>query len=327
MSIQISFFVWLSAYASCLAQSTVTIDDINDVREDIRQLLDESGNNRDAIGAVVRLIFHDCAGPFSTTDTGLSQCNGCIDEDNEDHAGLFNGAVDPLEEVFPLYSDIMNRADFWALAATLALEYAQELDESNPGNALPAIPYYFGRETCATSPDAADTKAFVGAAWGWTDIAAWFEEHVDFTERQVVAIMGAHTLGKCHQQFSGYSSIRWKRRGPDQLNNEYFENLFAHAWTHSQSPTGLWEWTALDRGRDILMLNADMSLVMDIDDFVDLNDSGRVACPSGGCPQSPVIDIAQEFADDNQKWLDEFAQVFTQLITTGYDVDDLKVIG
>merc|ERR1712087_419269 len=134
------------------------------------------------------------------------------------------------------------------------------------------IPYYFGRETCPTSPDAADTKSFVGAAWDFTDVMTWFQEHVGFTQRQVVAILGAHTLGKCHENFSGYSSFRWKRRGPDQLNNEYYENLFAFDWTHSQSPTGLWEWIAIDRNREILMLNADMSLVMDIHDFVDLSD-------------------------------------------------------
>merc|ERR1712087_1092758 len=140
------------------------------------------------------------------------------------------------------------------------------------------------------------------------------------TARQVVAIMGAHTLGKCHENFSGYSSIRWKRRGPDQLNNEYYANLFAHDWRHLQSPTGLWEWIAIDRNREILMLNADMSLVMDIRDYVDLSDNGRVECPADGCAVSPVRDIAQEYADNNQLWLADFADVFRQLITTGYDV-------
>merc|ERR1712190_42936 len=91
----------------------------------------------------------------------------------------------------------------------------------------------------------------------------------------------------------------------------------------------LWEWSAVDRGRDILMLNSDMALVSDIDEHVDLQRNGLVQCAltREGCVEpSPVRSIANEYATDNQLWLDEFAEVFEKLITMGYDTDELSVV-
>ena len=175
----------------CLVSSQITPEDIDDLRSAIREEIDESGNNRKLLASIVRLVFHDCAGP-SNSHNLTSQCNGCIDLSNTDHNGLLQSAITPLEDIFTEFSAEINinRADFWAFAATVAIQYAQELDTSNPDDTLPLIPYYFGRETCATSPDSFETKEFVGAAWGFKSISDWFEENVGFTERETVAIIG-----------------------------------------------------------------------------------------------------------------------------------------
>jgi len=300
-----------------LISAQIDAQDIDDLRTDIRQVYIDGGNNHQLLARAVRLAFHDCSGPF--TESGLtSGCNGCVDFENDDHAGM-TSIITPLEDVYEAWSGDMSRADFWAAAATIALEYASELDTVFPSDALPDIPYYFGRTDCSTSPDATDTKEFVGAAWGWNNVSAWFEEHLGFDSREIVTIIGAHTLGKCHQQWSGYSSERWKRRGPDMLNNVYYSNLMDLEWEQLLSPNDLYEWRVEVQNRDVLMLNADMSLIVDIDDYFDPVDEDKVSCTIDTCPASEVVSIVQEFVDDNQQWLDEFAVVFEKMIKTGYD--------
>ena len=40
-----------------------------------------------------------------------------------------------------------------------------------------------------------DTKSFVDAKGGWIETKAWFVDNLGWTEQQIIAIMGAHTLG------------------------------------------------------------------------------------------------------------------------------------
>ena len=108
----------------------VTAHHINDLRRQLRKAFDESGastdekfNFRPLLASVVRLIFHDCAGPNNDDPNIISTCNGCIDVNLSDNAGLTQLAINPLEELFqdPLYkwSEKMSRADFWAASGYL----------------------------------------------------------------------------------------------------------------------------------------------------------------------------------------------------------------
>ena len=59
------------------------------------------------------LVFHDCVS---------SQCDGCLNLDNDSNAGL-DGIVSELDQLFVgIYDSEMSRADFWALAAIKSLE-------------------------------------------------------------------------------------------------------------------------------------------------------------------------------------------------------------
>jgi len=303
--------------------SEITAENIDDLRVEVREVMDRGGNNHQLLARIVRLAFHDCSGPFD--DGTGSGCNGCIDLENDDHAGM-QSIINPLELVYDAWSGDMSRADFWATAATIALEYAKELDTEFPDDTLPSMPYYFGRVDCESSPDATDTKQFASAAWGFQSISAWFQEHLDFNSREIVTIIGAHTLGKAHQQWSGYSSERWKRRGPDMLNNVFYQNLLNFEWQQLTSPRGKYEWRVEDQGRDILMLNSDMSLIIHIDDYFHPLLDDRVLCLVDTCPASEVRSIVEEFAGDNQLWLNEFVTVFQKMITTGYSADELTVL-
>ena len=106
------------------------------------------------------------------------------------------------------------------------------------------------------------------------------------------------------------------------LNNVFYQNLVDSdlAWTQQLSPRNLWEWRVDINGRDILMLNSDMSMVMAIDDYFDPTDPDRVLCTIDTCPDSIVKFVVDSYAANNQLWLEEFSLVFIQMITTGYDI-------
>ena len=70
--------------------------------------------------AMVRLTFHDCVGG----------CDGCLNVNDPDNAGLENLVAD-LEAVYQAESlaNIISRADMWALLGIWAVE--QTIEKSN----------------------------------------------------------------------------------------------------------------------------------------------------------------------------------------------------
>ena len=103
-----------------------TSSDIDELRIAAMNKFDTFGNVDDPkelkplIGSIVRLVFHDCAGPFNSGDTQLTidntlrLCDGCIDLDLNAHAGMEPFAVEPVEEICQLFRNKINRADCWS---------------------------------------------------------------------------------------------------------------------------------------------------------------------------------------------------------------------
>eukprot|EP01084_Bolivina_argentea_P120405 213415_1 len=324
---------YLISLTSIICQSQLpTVDDINDLRTALRAEIDASGRFRDLLTATIRLIFHDCSGPHDTNPSPISICNGCIDFSNTDHAGLQQKAVEPLNQLHRAWNTkIPGRADFWATAATIAIEYAADLSSSStPGDSFPEIPYYFGRKDCISSVgNAQNTKHFPSGDFGWTEVSNWFQQHLGYTDEEIVTIIGAHTLGRTNSGISGYSSYPWvqSREGPDQLNNLYYKNLLTVNWVNQQSAKGKWEWA--DNQQQVLMMNSDMCLILDFDSYLQ-SDTGKVTCPGGNnvCPvNSDIRSIVEQYAAQNQLFLDRFAAVFEKLIKTGYSDNELVVVG
>ena len=52
--------------------------------------------------------------------------------------------------------------------------------------------------------------------------ADFFQEHFDFTGRETVAIMGAHTMGSFHYHISLFRYI-WTAHEHAQFNNVYYK--------------------------------------------------------------------------------------------------------
>merc|ERR1712088_352053 len=160
---------------------------------------------------ILRLSFHDCVG---------GKCDGCINLENEANAGLDTG-INLLEEVYAegtvTNGITINRADYWALAGRVGAEFGMpnmpgHVDfVSGQGSAAqiasfvsPFATFKTGREECDTSPTTTVLHTFPEPHMTHTELFDFMTQDFGLTTDQTVAIMGAHTVGQCLQENSGY---------------------------------------------------------------------------------------------------------------------------
>ena len=248
--------------------TTTTKNCVDGVNELCKAWYDE-GNRLDDVGftarKALRLAFHDCI-PYKDGSKG---CDGCLNlnEDFEDNSGLqMTAAV--LEKVFedPDFPsgapklDLgpknlgMSRADLWAFSGLVALAYYQKhskklcddkleakklmCDDPDPCfTSFPDVSKIFkvGRKDCANT----DTKHLYRASklehhpntgFNGQMLVDYFNDTFEFNPREVVALMGAHTVGA----FNGVNSkidYGWvrshKSKQTEVFNNKYYKVLAA----------------------------------------------------------------------------------------------------
>ena len=94
-----------------------------------------------------------------------------------------------------------------------------------------------GRSDCATSrhpaylPEPTDVEVHPSVRFNGADTTTFFKEQFDFSMRETVAIMGAHTIGQVHESIS-LIPYSWTREGIHLFNNEYYrimakKNMYA----------------------------------------------------------------------------------------------------
>jgi len=110
-----------------------------------------------------------------------------------------------------------------------------------------------------------------------------------FNYQEIVALIGAHTLGECHANFSGYLGP-WTTQ-PHNFTNEFFVLLTGVEWSLGVAPNGdpQYNWNGL------MMLPSDFGLLAD-PDF------------------SPYV---QKYANDQDAFFADFKPAFEKLITLG----------
>ncbi|CAD2216981.1 ascorbate-dependent peroxidase [Angomonas deanei] len=164
--------------------------DIKAIRRDIEQIV---SNELELGPAFIRLAWHeagswDCkrkdGSPNSASMRFAPEC------DYEGNRGLDipRNALEALKKKYPEIS----YADLWVLAAYVAIEYMGG----------PAIPFSWGRQdakdgsVCGPDgrlPDASKTQDHVRDVF----------TRLGFTDKEAVALIGAHTCGECHLENSG----------------------------------------------------------------------------------------------------------------------------
>lgn len=111
-----------------------------------------------------------------------------------------------------------------------------------------------------------------------------------FNDREIVALIGAHALGRCHKDRSGYDGP-WTR-SPTTVSNTFYAELVNNTWT-------LKSWDGPDQFEDptgdLMMLPSDMALLWD----------------------KEFRKVVMEYSKDEEMWFKDFAKAFQKLEENG----------
>ncbi|KAL8709087.1 MAG: hypothetical protein Q9220_006108 [cf. Caloplaca sp. 1 TL-2023] len=251
---------------------------------------------------IVRLAWH-CSGTYVQTsptiayqevqrktnasgrydkDTGTGGSNGATmrfapEGDHGANAGLkaARDFLQPVKEQFPW----ITYSDLWTLAGVCSIQEMQG----------PVIPWRPGRNDRDASmctpdgrlPDGAKEQSHLRAIFG----------RMGFDDREIVALSGAHALGRCHTDRSGFDGP-WSF-SPTVVSNDYFRLLLGEKWNFRK-------WDGPKQYQDLaskslMMLPTDIALVKD----------------------KEFKKHVERYAKDDQAFFTEFRDVIVKLLELG----------
>jgi catalase (peroxidase I) len=227
----------------------------------------------------VRVAWH-ASGTYDKRD-GSGGSNGATmrfqpEHDDPANAGLFiiHDLLLKVKTEFPRFSF----ADLWTLAGCKAVEFmGGPRIEFRPGRFDAPSKEQAQVPPNGRLPDASQGAAHLREVFG----------RMGFNDREIVALSGAHTVGRCHKVRSGYDGP-WTRN-PLRFDNEYFRNLMTLEWKPRQWE-GKMQYTDVAT-ETLTMLPTDMALRDD--------------------PKFRVI--AQEYCDSQAAFFRDFASAFAKL--------------
>lgn len=144
-------------------------------------------------------------------------------------------------------------ADIWILAGIVAIEEM----------AGPKINFTPGRTDSADATTPGDDAPTPDGRLPDGDKGAQHLRDIfyrqGFNDQEIVALSGAHALGRCHTDRSGFDGP-WTR-APTTFSNEYFRVLYEEEWV-KRKWDGPPQYENKD-GKDLMMLETDMCLKSD----------------------------------------------------------------
>jgi len=175
-------------------------------------------------------------------------------------------------------------ADLWTLAGAVAIEYMGG----------PKISWRSGRNDAADGkacpPDGRLPAADKGCPAHTVQHIRDIFYRQGFNDQEIVALVGAHALGRCHTNASGYTGP-WTR-SPTTFSNSYFKELLDNTWT-------LKKWSGPDQFEDptgdLMMLPGDMAIIWD----------------------KKFREWAVKYRDDEELFFKHFAAAWTKLTENG----------
>ncbi|KAI9865890.1 MAG: heme peroxidase [Trichoglossum hirsutum] len=252
------------------------------VYNDIAKALEEKDDYDDgSYGPVlVRLAWH-ASGTYDK-ETGTGGSNGATmrfapEGDHGANAGLkaARDFLDPIKQMNPWIS----YSDLWTLAGVCAIQEMQ-------GPIIPWRPGRQDRDVAACTPDG----RLPDASKEQSHIRAIFYR-MGFDDREIVALSGAHALGRCHTDRSGFEGP-WTF-SPTVVTNDYYKLLLEEKWNWKK-------WNGPKQYEDkttktLMMLPTDMALVKD----------------------KAFRQHVERYAKDNDVWFNEFRDTLVKLFELG----------
>jgi catalase (peroxidase I) len=255
---------------------------------------------QDFFGGLVRLPFHD-AGTY-TKSSNLYGPQGCLNFSDPGNGGL-PPIIDMLEPIYIQYKEFVSRADFWVIAAHTAIKDAGG----------PTIPFQSGRKDCG--PDFyKPTGLLPNPEMGWSNIMDVFVTRMGLSQQDIVALIGAHTLGRCQLQNSGYQ-FPWDATS-QTFDNRFYVDLLNAPWIRMvNNETGTHQWDINPYpGGNFMMLNTDMSLR-----FANAGDDTCQAFNQSTCQSNTAtIGLIQTYAQNQTRWFQDFTVGWNKLTSLGY---------
>nr|KAJ3418130.1 cytochrome c peroxidase [Polyrhizophydium stewartii] len=227
--------------------------DYDAVRADVAAILKKPDWDDGSLGPVlVRLAWHASGTYDAKSRTGGS--NGATmrfkpESTDGANAGLEHARafLEPIKTKHPWIS----YADLWTLAGVASIE----------AMGGPKIPWKPGR----TDKSPQTVKAADIPPNGRLPDASQGAKHVrdifyrmGFSDQEIVALSGAHALGRCHTERSGYTGP-WTYT-PNRFSNQYFVLLTTVQWQKKK-----WDGPEqyVDPDDELMMLPTDMALIWD----------------------------------------------------------------
>ena len=254
------------------------------LRADVVQLM---RRDPDFGPTMVRLAWHSSGTYDRMSKTGGSGGGTIRFKEELAHGGNagLDRAVARLEPVKRKHPDV-SWADLIAFVGVVAVEemggpkigfsYGR-VDEMDPGAVTPD-----GRLPDADKGDGPGKKTTKGLRDVFT--------RMGFGDRELVALSGAHALGRCHADASGYEGP-WSGT-PTLFNNSYFVLLKGLEWTPDDTKA---KFQYKDPSGRLMMLPSDIALIED----------------------KKLKPYVLEYAKDQKKFFADFAAAFEKLETLG----------
>lgn len=251
------------------------------IRSDVSALVKEKGCGP----ILIRLSWHDAGTYSAKSKTGgphaCMRFKGAGESSYGCNAGL-DIAIKLIMDIKNKYPDVSS-ADFWAISANAAIE----------AMGGPKIPFRPGRKDAKDVSESVEDGRLPDASLGAEHIRDIFYR-MGFDDQAIVALSGAHAVGRCHKDRSGFEGP-WTTN-PLKFDNSYFKVLLEEEWEKKTLDNGHQQWTDKS-GKGLMMLNTDIALIDD-------------------AAFKPFVEL---YARDGNKFNSDFAVYFEKLQELGVE--------